>query len=101
MTFGVHPLNHLDPLVDFVDLTLAIIVGSNEERCFGITGSQNVKQLFSIAARAIVKGHSDGTGLRAFPDEFLEGDLANAVSVIVLSWSAGRESIGITTTEAP
>ena len=56
VTFTHHSFDGADPVRCGIDLAFGIVVSGEEESCFCVVVSEDVKKLFGVAGWAIVKG---------------------------------------------
>lgn len=90
MTFIVHTLDDFRPFRCCVNLTFAVVVGSNEERCLGLGLLEDIKELMGVVGRTIVEGQSYGIGLLASADSVLVDSFDGTFALVIPSgWAFG------------
>jgi hypothetical protein len=99
VAFSYHTSNEVEPFFCCVNLSLAIVVASDEEGGFGFIGSEKFEEVTGMLAWAVIEGQSNGSFLQAMLDSFIIGNLANQWPCIGGGVPTKRNSIAVTSTK--
>jgi hypothetical protein len=86
MTLGNHASDYVGPFPDGVNLTLPVVVATQEKGRFGTVSCEKIEKITSVFVGPIIEGHGNRTFLKAMPD-------GSVIRHVTKQWPLIKQSI--------